>query len=172
MKKLLSVLMIALTLGTFASCNKKPGKAESTTAHDDSIAALVATFFGGSIAVQANDSIDGKDFDREDFLRGFTEAYESPSYVQGQDMGARLSQQINAFEQQFKIKIDREKFLGSFIKAAKNDNMTKEKLEEMSAQLQNLMMQAMMGGAPEEVVEQAPQAQPQEADEPAEAPQE
>ena len=158
MKKLFSVLMIALALGAFVSCNNKDGKAgkDATTAHDDSITTMIATALGGQFALEANDTSATNDFELDEFLRGFNEAYEeNVSYAQGKDMGARIAQQLTAFEQQFKIKIDREKFLKAFIKATKDKKMDEAKLQALGAQLQQMMMEAMMGGAQMQMPEEA-----------------
>ena len=88
MKKLFSVLMIALMLGAFVSCNKNDGKAgkdDANKAHDDSITEMIATYFGGQMALEANDTAATNDFDLDEFLRGFNEAYEGRSHNERPD---------------------------------------------------------------------------------------
>lgn len=169
MKKLLSVLMIALMVGAFVSCNKQEGKVskDAPTAHDDSIAQMLATYFGGQMALEANDTAAANDFEVDEFLRGFNEAYkENVNYAKGKKMGADLAQNMEMFEQQFKIKIDRDKFLNAFIKAVKDKSIDEAKMQALGGQLQQMMMEAMMGGAP--MPEGSEAAEPQ-TDEEAEA---
>ncbi|MBP5560899.1 MAG: hypothetical protein J6X70_03760 [Muribaculaceae bacterium] len=178
MKKLFSVLMIALMLGAFVSCNKNDGKAgkdDANKAHDDSITEMIATYFGGQMALEANDTAATNDFDLDEFLRGFNEAYEeNVDYAKGKKMGADLAQNLEMFEQQFKIKIDREKFLAGFIKAAKDKKMDDAKLQTIGAELQKMMMAAMYGAqmqtpdeADEAEMEEAPEADAPQQQQPA-----
>ena len=144
--------MIALMVGAFASCNGKAGKAakdDANKAHDDSVVEMLATYFGGQMAMEANDTTAANDFELDEFLRGFNESYEeNVSYAKGKKMGAELAQNLEMFEQQFKIKIDRDKFLSAFIKAAKDKTIDETKMQTLGGQLQQMMMAAMYGNVP------------------------
>lgn len=170
MKKILSVMMIALMVGAFASCNKKPSKA-GAGADNDSTTVLLGQFFGSQFNMMANDTVEGKDFDKNEFMRGFVEAYEqNASYAQGKQTGQGIAQQLQMLEGQLGVKIDKDLLLQEIQKAYNGKPVTEEELNNLFTKVRAKMEEAQqkrMGamapaaahaGEPSDSVEAAPAA--------------
>lgn len=145
MKKIFSLFMVALMIGSFASCNNK---ADKSSKGEDSVATLFGEGMGSNLRYMVSqDSANAKKFKAEKFLEGLEQIVAkgdttdaSNSYLGGVQYGFQILQSIQQIEQETGMKIDRKKFLREFKKAFQSKQaITPELLQQKGMDLQNML---------------------------------
>ncbi len=144
MKKIFSLLLVALMIGSFASCNKKADKSSKSA---DSVAELFGDGMGTNLRYMiSQDTANAAKFKSEEFLKGLEEIIKRDttdadnSYMGGVQYGFQILQSIQQVEHETGLKINRNRFLSEFKKAFKsNQAVTPEALQQKGMDLQNLL---------------------------------
>ncbi len=149
MKKLFSLLMVALLVGTMASCSggtSKKGKATT----EDSIAAEFGKLLGLNMKQMFNDPNNPEKIDQAELLRGIETVLKLDTTAKGKSFRYGLMialQQIYPGIEQMEaqgFKFDRKAFLAEFKKnLSSKDSVSMEKLQTMQTNFQGMMMRAM-----------------------------
>ena len=148
MKKLFSLLMVALLVGTMASCNGGTGKKKATA--EDSIAAEFGKLVGLNLKQMINDPNNPEKIDEAEFLRGvetilkLDTTAKSKSFRYGLMMALQqIYPGIEQMENQG-IKFDRKAFLTELKRGMKSkDSVSMEKMQQMGAAFQGMVQRAM-----------------------------
>lgn len=124
MKKFLSIIMIALTVSAFVSCDKKSNKASSKL--NDSISEQAGAFVGAQIAGSImGDSVNGSKVDLDAFYEGFVSVFSRDttdvdmSYLGGIQMAFRTYQMLAQMGVDIES-LDRDLFLNAFRNSLKS----------------------------------------------------
>lgn len=144
MKKIFSLLVVALMIGSLASCNKKATKASPT---EDSVSTLFGSGMGANLAYMVSqDSANADKFEKDEFLKGLESIINRDttnadnSYLGGIQYGFQILGSIQQIEQETGVKIDRRRFLAEFKKAfSSSKKLTQEELQQKGMDLQNLL---------------------------------
>ncbi len=144
MKKIFSLLLVTLMIGSFTSCNEKADKSSKGA---DSVAALFGDGMGNNLRYMVGqDSASAKKFKADKFLQGLEQIVKCDttdadnSYLGGVQYGFQILQSLQQVEQETGLKINRKKFLNEFKKAFKSkEPITPETLQQKGMDLQNLL---------------------------------
>lgn len=148
MKKLFSVLMVALLVGTMASCNgNKAGDDSKSSKINDSIAMQMGQLIGSQLKMM-QEQPRADEFDQAQILKGIETILKSDttkrtrSYNQGLAIGMQILAGLEQTEQQ-SGSIDRKKFLSELKKALNSkDSVDMMKLQQMQGNMMGLMQRA------------------------------
>ena len=153
MKKILLIIAAALLISVTA-CDKSNNNsnsgtdstkagADTTKLKVDTLATKIGTFFGSRYKFLASDTTQ-KDFSKDEFMRGFKEAYEeNTSYALGKQAGQAMAQQLLTFEQQFGTAIDKDVLLNAIAQVFNSkDSVSEADLQKMSMELQQILLKA------------------------------
>ncbi len=148
MKKLFSVLMVALLVGTMASCNgNKAGDDSKSSKINDSIAMQMGQLIGSQLKMM-QEQPGADEFDQAQILKGIETILKSDttkrtrSYNQGLAIGMQILAGLEQTEQQ-SGSIDRKKFLSELKKALNSkDSVDMMKLQQMQGNMMGLMQRA------------------------------
>lgn len=148
MKKLFSILMVALMVGAFTSCNngENSGKNEKNPLQDS-----ITTQFGELIGSQLKMAAE-QGLNPEDIFKGLEAASKlvkndtsaaAKSYNQGVMMGLQLFSSLPQ-QEEMTGKIDQKALLNQIRKTVMNkDSVDMQKMQEMQMNFQGMMMRAM-----------------------------
>ena len=148
MKKFFSVLMVALLVGTMASCNgNKAGDDSKSSKINDSIAMQMGQLIGSQLKMM-QEQPGADEFDQAQILKGIETILKSDttkrtrSYNQGLAIGMQILAGLEQTEQQ-SGSIDRKKFLSELKKALNSkDSVDMMKLQQMQGNMMGLMQRA------------------------------
>ncbi len=122
MKKIFSILLIALLLGTTVSCNQKNATKSSELA--DSAAIALGNLYGNGVGSQL--AMDSTFKDKAAFLRGLENTLnldtDKTEYINGVQLGMNLQNMLRNLNEQG-VQIDKAKFLKAFKAAFMNDSV-------------------------------------------------
>lgn len=156
MKKLFSIMMVALMVGAFTSCNNggaSKGNAASKT--EDSIATEFGKLIGQNLKMQlTQDPRAEKEIDKDELLRGIEMVLNTDTTKRGKSFMNGLAvalQMIYPSIAQMEgqgLNIDRKALINELKKNFKStDSLSMEKLQAMQANLQGMMQRATQAKA-------------------------
>lgn len=145
MKKILSVMMLALLLGAAVGCNEKDATKHSELA--DSAAIALGNLYGHGIAGQLAQQDSDFLTQRKDFLRGLDVVLNADTsktqYINGMQAGMQVVTMLRNMDEQG-LKLDKRKFVDAFKKAFMEDSlMNQMNLMTLQAEVSSLMERAM-----------------------------
>ena len=155
MKKFFIFAISAIMASTaFISCDKTTdGKNSNDSISNDSavatnkvdtLASKMALFYAGQVKFIMQDSVASKDFEKEEFVRGFQEAFEeSMSYKRGKEEGEGIAQMIMQMEAETGITVDKEVFMREYLRIVNGtDSVSREQLMQVQTELRDIVMKA------------------------------
>lgn len=155
MKKLFILAISALMASTaFVSCDKTTDNKNSndsisndsaaTTDKVDTLASKMALFYAGQVKFVMQDSVASKDFEKDEFVRGFQEAFEeSMSYRRGKDEGEGIAQMIMQMEAETGLTIDKDVFMREYLRIVNGtDSVSREQLMKVQTELRDIVSKA------------------------------
>lgn len=150
MKKIFSLIMVALLMGAMVSCDQKEGASKSASKLNDSVATEFGKFIGMNLNMQmSQDPRAAIELDKAEFLKGIEAVLNcdttkrGKSYLNGMACALQMIYPgIGQVEGQG-INFDRRKFISEFKKAFNSkDSVDMMELQAMQAKIQGLMQRA------------------------------
>ena len=150
MKKIFSLIMVALLMGAMVSCDQKDGASKSASKLNDSLATEFGKFIGMNLNMQmSQDPRAEKEIDKAEFLKGIEAVLKcdttkrSKSYLNGLACALQMIYPgIGQIEGQG-VDFDRKKFIAEFKKAFNSkDSVDMMQMQAMQGNIQGLMQRA------------------------------
>jgi len=150
MKKFFSLLMVALLVGTMASCDNKGGNTAKSSKSGDSIATEFGKLIGANLNMQmGQDPRAASEMDKAEFLKGIEDVLncdttkKGKSYLNGLACAMQMIYPGLAQIEGQGIELDRKLFINELKKAFNSkDSVSMDKLQLMQGNLQALMQRA------------------------------
>lgn len=152
MKKLFSMLMVALLLGTMVGCNGNGKSSGGDTASASKLSDSITETFGDLLGGQLKMMNEQQGLDPNEVIKGLEAVSKlvksdttkkSASFNQGLAMGVQLFSQMEQQNQMIGISIDQNKLLNQAKKAAASkDTMDMAQMQAGQTKLQGMLMRA------------------------------
>ena len=150
MKKLFSLLMVALMMGAMVGCNNNGGESKSAAKGNDSIATEFGKFVGTNLNMQmSQDPRSAAEIDKDELLKGIETILacdttkKGKSYLNGIAMALQMIYPGIAQVEGQGIDLDRKAFMKELKKAfLSKDSVDMNKIQAMQMNLQGLMQRA------------------------------
>lgn len=124
MKKLFVIAAVALSLGTFSSCNNGSNCAVEHDPKVDTLTACFGEMYGYGISGQTKED---STFNKKDFLKGLQAAMQlgedKQSYAQGMQFGMQIKATLAQIKEREQVDMNAKKWLAAFKKAFMDDSI-------------------------------------------------